>query len=151
MIADNEMRKSLITVKLLQTSYIVSAFIYIVILYIVKNYIELRIFPPGNPTLNRIELLLIIISVIVLAFGYFLLRWTTKWYKKNLRALFRFSLIRSTFFGCRYSWAYLGYSWVWVGGHSSITNGRHSVTDFNLPYQEQIAKYDRVNKYQSQG
>jgi H+/Cl- antiporter ClcA len=144
MIADNEMRRSLITAKLLQTSYIVSAFIYIVILYIVKNYIELRIFPLGNPTLNRIELLLIIISVIVLAFGYFLLRRTTKWHKKNLRALFRFSLIRSTFFGCRYSW-------VWVGGHSSITNGCHSVTDFNLPHQEQIAKYDRVNKHQFQG
>jgi len=97
-ITDNEVSKTLKAANLFQISYIIAIFIYVILLYIVKNYIELWIFPSGDPTLNLIEIILIIVSAIVLALGYFLPRLAVNWYKRNLQALYSFHFTRSTLF-----------------------------------------------------
>ena len=91
-----EIHANLRKLKLIQLAYIISTSIYIIILYFAKSYIGIQILAQDDPTLNLVEIVLIIVSVIILLVCYFLPRWMSNIYKQSSTTVFSFYYIRST-------------------------------------------------------
>ena len=68
---EKETGATLRTAKLLQTAFIIATCIYVFILSLAQTYLDIRVFPPGDSTLGIVEIVLIILSVITLALGFF--------------------------------------------------------------------------------
>jgi hypothetical protein len=72
---NNETKARLQTLKIIHIAMLVAVAIYGIILYGVVPDLDIQIFPSDDPTLIIIEVTLSIISIIVIALGFFTLKW----------------------------------------------------------------------------
>ena len=99
MAQDEEWSKIIRYAKILQVACLGAVVIDIIILIVLPYAVgPLAIFPAGDPILTLLAGILGVVSVISIAFGYFLPRWKSNWYKQELKRLLSVQAIRCSSF-----------------------------------------------------